>query len=194
MINSLPSLSKKSRLLRPFFEQPTVIVAQELLGKRLLLGSFQGIITETEAYRGEDDPACHAAKGRRTSRTEVMYGQAGCAYVYFIYGMYYCLNIVTEAEGFPAAVLIRGLLLEEPYLKHLNGPGKLCRDLKITKSLNYLDFTVAQGASIEEALALPPFIQTSRIGIRLGTEKLWRYVIESTYLTSYIRSKYSSEN
>lgn len=94
-----------SRLKRHFFEQSTLIVAKELLGKVLIFNNYQGLITETEAYIGEDDPACHAAKGR-TNRTEIMYGKAGYSYVYLIYGMYYCLNIVTEAQDFPAAVNI----------------------------------------------------------------------------------------
>ena len=80
-----------SKLQQNFFEQPTLIVAQELLGKVLVFNNHQGLITETEAYIGEDDPACHAAKGR-TKRTEVMYGSAGYSYVYLIYGMYYCLK------------------------------------------------------------------------------------------------------
>ena len=82
-------------LCKNFFEQPTVTVAQNLIGTTLVYQDREIIITETEGYVGEDDPACHAAKGR-TKRTEVMFGPAGITYVYLIYGMYHCLNIVTK--------------------------------------------------------------------------------------------------
>src|SRR5271170_2047520 len=96
------------RLGRSFFLRPTVQVAQDLLGKRLIFQNFSGIITETEAYHQNNDPACHAYRGK-TPRNAPMFGPAGHSYVYFIYGMYHCLNIVTEPEGVAAAVLIRGL-------------------------------------------------------------------------------------
>ncbi len=111
-------------LPRNFYERPTLTVAGELLGKVLKFSNFSGIITEVEAYIGMNDPACHAARGY-TNRTSVMFGMPGFSYVYFIYGMYYCLNIVTETEGFPAAVLIRGLKLIEPLEANLGGPGIL---------------------------------------------------------------------
>ena len=94
-------------LPRKFYARPTLTVARELLGCVLACGDKQFRIVETEAYIGPEDLACHAARGRRTARNEVMYGEAGHAYVYFIYGMYYCLNVVTEQPEFPAAVLIR---------------------------------------------------------------------------------------
>jgi DNA-3-methyladenine glycosylase len=153
------------RLNRSFFNRPTLIVAQELLSKILVFNNYKGYITETEAYIGNNDPACHAAIGR-TKRTEVMFGPAGYSYVYFIYGMYYCLNFVTENEGFPAAVLIRGIkLLDHPYT-HLNGPGKLCKYLGITKSDNSVDITQSE-----------KFYVTPRIGIKVGTDLPWRFVI-----------------
>ena len=98
-----------ARLSRSFFNRSTLKVASDLLGQ-LLVRKYRGrltkvIITETEAYIGQNDPACHACRGL-TPRNRVMFGPAGHAYVYFIYGMYFCLNIVTEAEGFPAAVLL----------------------------------------------------------------------------------------
>ncbi|ARD86364.1 3-methyladenine DNA glycosylase [Rickettsia bellii] len=94
-------------LSREFFARDTNIVSQELLGKVLYFQGKTAIITETESYIGQDDPACHAARGR-TKRTDIMFGPAGFSYVYLIYGMYYCLNFVTETDGFPAATLIRG--------------------------------------------------------------------------------------
>ena len=102
------------RLPRKFFLRPTLEVARDLLGKLLVLHDSDGQeligeINEVEAYIGRDDPACHAAVGR-TRRNEVMFWRGGHAYVYFTYGMYHCLNVITEEEGFPAAVLIRSLL------------------------------------------------------------------------------------
>src|SRR3989344_7227500 len=115
------------KLNREFFNRNTVVVARELLGKYLVrkIGSkiVRAKITETEAYCGPRDLACHASRGM-TPRTKVMFGPPGRAYIYLIYGMYHCLNIVTEKEGYPAAVLIRGCELAD-------GPGKTCRDLKI---------------------------------------------------------------
>ncbi len=161
-----------SKLNRKFFEKNTLTVAKELLGKILVFNNHQGIITETEAYIGEDDPACHAAKGR-TTRTEVMYGTAGYSYVYLIYGMYYCLNIVTEKKDFPAAVLIRGVMLNSKL--HLDGPGKLCKYLGITTIHNKIDLTSSEYFYIKNSKQTFSFIQTPRIGIKVGTEKLWRF-------------------
>src|SRR3989344_2343888 len=97
-----------NRLPRSFFDRPTLQVAQELLGKVLVVGECSGRINEVEAYIGEGDPACHAARGK-TERNRVMYGRAGHLYVYFTYGMYHCANIVTEREDFPATVLLRSI-------------------------------------------------------------------------------------
>ena len=102
----------------PFFNRSTLAVAKELLGKFLVRktgeGTIEGMITEVEAYIGPEDKASHAARGR-TPRTEVMFGGPGIWYVYMIYGMYHCLNIVTEKEGYPAAILIRSVTLN-PYI------------------------------------------------------------------------------
>jgi DNA-3-methyladenine glycosylase len=135
-----------------FYERETEIVAREMLGTVLECetadGIASGIIVETEAYLGEHDLACHAAAGR-TTRTSHLYGPPGMAYVYFIYGMYWCFNAVTREEGLPSAVLIRavepldGMALihkRRPHVKHTvdltNGPGKLCTALGITGSTN----------------------------------------------------------
>lgn len=174
------------RLDQKFFQQPTLKVAKKLLGKKLIFNNLCGIINETEAYIGEDDPACHAAKGK-TKRTAVMYGMAGYSYVYMIYGMYYCLNIVTENEGFPAAVLIRGLTLPADKIIKLNsnkdlilnGPGKLCSYLEINTShnninLNTSKFFYIQDHNINKQI---DYIATPRIGIKVGLDKLWRFKI-----------------
>ena len=165
------------RLSRDFFNRPTLIVAQELLGKIMVFDTSAGIITETEAYIGEDDPASHAARGK-TQRNAVMFGPAGFTYVYFIYGMHYCLNIVTEEEGFPGAVLIRGLMLIEPSTLQLNGPGKICSHLGITREQNALDLTENDTFYIKDTPFRPPYETTPRIGISKGQEKLWRFVVK----------------
>ena len=162
------------RLDRTYFENPTLDVARDLIGKVMVFGNHTGIITETEAYIGQDDPACHAARGM-TPRNAVMFGPAGFSYVYFMYGMYHCLNFVTEKEGFPAAVLIRGLKLMETNIHH-NGPGKLCRALSITREHSGLDLVTHSTFGIYEAGYTFPLSTTPRIGIRQGQDRLWRFV------------------
>ena len=166
-----------TKLTRDFFEQPTLKVAQEFLGKNLIFQSTQALITETEAYIGQDDPACHAAKGK-TKRTEIMFGKAGFSYVYLIYGMYHCLNFVTEIENFPAAVLIRGVkLIDSPYT-HLDGPGKLCKYLDITtKQNNGIDIVKSNDFYVMDNNYKPTYNTTARIGISVGKDKPWRYVV-----------------
>jgi DNA-3-methyladenine glycosylase len=165
------------RLRRDFYDRPTPLVAQDLLGQRLVCGPYRGLIIETEAYRGEDDPACHAARGK-TPRHAVMYGPPGHAYVYFIYGRYFCFNIVTETEGMPAAVLIRGLLLEMPEALLLNGPGRLCSRLGITREDNGVDLVTSPSLYVEETGFRPIFAVTPRIGIKVGIHIPWRYVVQ----------------
>lgn len=140
-------------LSRKFFQQNTLKVAQDLLGcvlvRKISNREIRALITETEAYMGEDDLASHASKGR-TPRTEIMYGEAGHAYVYMIYGMYHCLNIVTEKKDFPAAVLIRAVALEGTEYKKTNGPGKLCKFLEIDRALNDHDVTRGEKLWVEK--------------------------------------------
>lgn len=169
------------RLSRDFFALPTLTVAQRLLGKVMVFEGATGLITETEAYIGQDDPACHAARGK-TPRNAVMFGPAGLSYVYFIYGMYHCLNVVTEEEGTPAAVLIRGLMMVEPSSLHLNGPGKLCRHLGITRDHNAIDLTTSASFYIKDSRHIPAYEITPRIGISRGQEKLWRFVAKEPFL------------
>jgi DNA-3-methyladenine glycosylase len=147
-----------------------------LLGKVIVFAEHRIQITETEAYLGEGDPACHAAKGL-TKRTAIMFGPPGFSYVYFIYGMYYCLNFVTEPEGTAAAVLIRGGIVMDKNI-NLDGPGKLCRFLGITKDMhNGLDVVNNEKFFLLDSKIKPNFNQTVRIGIKLGTEKPWRFLV-----------------
>jgi len=164
-------------LKRDFFARPTNIVSQELLGKLLCFQDKKGIITETESYIGDADPACHAANGR-TKRTEVMFGPAGFSYIYLIYGLHFCLNIVTEEEGFPAAVLIRGVYAISPSEQYLNGPGKLCKFFGLNKYYNNYCITNNNQFFIKDIGIEFSFSTTPRIGISKGLDKLWRYVIE----------------
>jgi len=139
-------------------------------------------ICEVESYVGENDRACHAAKGK-TKRCEVMFGEAGHAYVYLIYGMYHCLNIVTERIGFPAAVLVRGAKWERKEL--LDGPGKLCRAMHITRAQNGEDLAKAEKLFVvDDGFVVPAsdVRTTPRIGVDYAGEdaKLpWRYAIRS---------------
>lgn len=167
------------RLKRDFFNRPTVTVAQELLGKTLVFNQHRGRITETEAYIGQDDPACHAARGM-TPRTKPMFGKAGVSYIYLIYGMYFCLNIVTEEDGFPAAVLIRGLLYEDG--THYNGPGKLCRALGLTKDQNEIDMVTSKELYVLDTPSWAGFDATPRIGIKQGLDKHWRFLVHKELL------------
>ncbi len=167
-------MSKHIGLPTSFFERHAVIVAQDLLGKTLVFSSFEGVITETEAYRGLDDPASHAFRGP-TPRAKVMFGPAGFSYVYFIYGMYHCLNIVTEPEGSPSAVLLRGLKIGK---LHLNGPGKLCKYFGISKAHNQMN--ICEDLSFCVLDKPHPHFQTlttPRIGIKQGLDKAWRFVM-----------------
>jgi DNA-3-methyladenine glycosylase len=144
-------------LPREFYTRPTLTVARELIGARLVRVSgglrLVGLITETEAYVGEEDLACHARAGL-TPRTAVMYGPPGHAYVYFTYGNHWMLNVVTEREGFPAAVLIRAIQpVEGAEIMSVRrkgrdtfGPGKLTQAIGITKSENGVDLTLADAA------------------------------------------------
>lgn len=165
------------RLGRDFFFNSTLCVAKDLLGKVLVYKSYKGIITETEAYVGQEDPACHAAKGK-TLRNAIMFGPPGHSYVYMIYGMYFCLNIVTEQENFPAAVLIRGMHVFTPENKRLNGPGKLCRYLGITKVHNGVDLVTSQEFYVKDANYKPSYVATPRVGIKVAQDRLWRFLVQ----------------
>lgn len=154
----------KTILAQAFFDRKTVVVARELLGKHLVrrIGrqSVALRITEVEAYVGPYDLACHAAKGR-TARTEPMFGPAGTLYVYLVYGMHWMLNVVTEAEGYPAAILIRGT-------ESHGGPGILTKALEINKGLNGRPANRRSGLWFEdrgEGVSPREVRKTPRIGI-----------------------------
>jgi DNA-3-methyladenine glycosylase len=176
------------KLPRAYYEQNTIDVAKQLLGKYLVRkhvdGKTIGRIVETEAYVGPQDLACHASKGR-TARTEVMFGPAGRAYVYFIYGFYNMLNLVTEAKDYPAAVLIRAVepmdgieLMKERrknnVLRNLaSGPGKLCQAFAIDRSLNGANLS-SNILYVEDRGELEPkFRATPRIGVDYSGK--WKY-------------------
>ena len=142
--------TKRRILPRLYFNRPTVTVARSLIGKYLVRGIdgriLAGKIVEVEAYVGPEDKACHASKGR-TQRTDVMFGPGGVAYVYLIYGMYHCLNVVTEREEFPSAVLIRAIEIDGELI---DGPGRLCRALQIDRRLNRVDLTTGESLWFED--------------------------------------------
>jgi DNA-3-methyladenine glycosylase len=130
------------KLPRTFYDRDTIVVAQELLGKLLIHRSHGvkriGKIVEVEAYLGPHDLAAHSAKGR-TKRTEIMFGPPGHAYVYLIYGMYHCMNVVTEREGHASAVLLRAIEPVKNIEGRTCGPGLLFRAMKINRQLNAQD-------------------------------------------------------
>ena len=199
-----------ARLSREFYAQDTLEAARALLGKvlvrRLDGETLAGRIVETEAYVGRCDKACHAYHYRRTARTETLFAPPGTAYIYLIYGMYHCLNFVTEPEGEPAAVLLRALepvagaevmarlrygdKPMTPYRRKnfLNGPGKVCRALALTRAENGLDLT---GDALflcdkPEDAGLPPFsppagekiVAGPRVGVDYAEEARdfpWRF-------------------
>lgn len=157
----------EKKLGRAFYERPSELVARELLGKilvhRMNGRRLRARIVETEAYVGPHDLACHASKGR-TRRTEVMFGHGGRAYVYFIYGMYDMLNVVTGPEGDAQAVLIRAAEPLDGWDTDLSGPGKLAREMKITRALNGEDLT-ADRLFILDAPKVRKIAVSKRIGV-----------------------------
>jgi DNA-3-methyladenine glycosylase len=190
-------------LLRAFYARDTVVVARALLGQRLvrvLNGQLlSGLICETEAYGGADDPASHAY--HRTPRSEIMFGPPGIAYVYIVYGMHHCLNAVTACDGRPGAVLVRGIFPAEgiermcvhrPGVAHrhlADGPGKLCQALGIALALNGCDLTespelwVAPGEQVDSS----EVIASPRVGVRGDEEtkaRQWRFVWQRSERTT----------
>ena len=179
---------------RDFYRQETCTVAQQLLGKTLTVHhpdhNVGGIITETEAYT-QEDPACHAYNGKRTPRNRPMFLDGGHGYIYFIYGLYFCLNIVTETNGIGAAVLLRGILptinltkirLNRPGCNDAqlaNGPAKLVMALEISPNWNGMDLCAPDSPITISGPSAPTHTiqHHTRIGISKGTDKKWRYRI-----------------
>jgi len=168
-----------NRLEREFYLHNAVTAAEKLLGKVIVRvwddhTISRYAITETEAYLGEEDLACHASKGR-TKRTEIMYAEGGRAYVYLIYGMYWMLNVVTGPENHPQAVLIRGI-------DRIIGSGKVGRELKIDKSFYGEDLLLSNRIWIEDAPEVIGFSTLPRVGIDYAgdewKEKPWRFSLK----------------
>ena len=193
----------KERLSESFFGQNTVLVARDLLGKRLVRQEgnqrLSGVIIETEAYRGQEDLACHARAGR-TPRTEIMFGPPARAYIYFIYGMHWLLNFVTENDGFPGAVLIRAIIPEEgleiisqrrngqPSKEWTNGPAKICQAMGIDSQLNGINICAREAqVFVENDIGIQSeMIQAGpRIGLNSVPEpwrsKPWRFKLRAQH-------------
>lgn len=187
------------RLSKEFYKRDTRLVAEDLLGKilvRKINGKLlKGRIVETEAYIGEIDKACHAYDGKRTERTELLYGEPGLAYVYFIYGLYHCFNLITEREEYASGVLIRAiepleeleeicnLRFKKSYeelsryeKKNLsNGPSKLCMAMDITKKDNGIQTVISDELYVEEPLEKYKLdnieiVRSKRVGIDYAEE------------------------
>jgi DNA-3-methyladenine glycosylase len=152
---------QSSILPSAFFDRPADKVARDLVGRSLVRRSGRErialTITETEAYLGPHDLACHAARGR-TARTEVMYGPPGTLYIYFVYGLHWMLNVVTGHAGHPAAVLIRGA-------GDISGPARLTRALAVDGSFNGKQAALASGIWFESGSGAQPVVATPRIGV-----------------------------
>jgi DNA-3-methyladenine glycosylase len=179
---------------KKFFNQPTVELAKSLLGKYIVFKNTRGIIVETEAYLYRDDPGCHASRGL-TVRNTPMFAAAGRTYVYLIYGMYHCLNIVSGKKGEGEAVLIRALepvtgieLMQKrrktKKIENLcNGPGKLTQALGITKEHN--DISLFDGLiSIHNSRIKPEICSSRRIGLSAGKELELRFFIKGNMFVS----------
>ncbi len=181
-------------LPRSFYARDTVIVAQELIGQLLIrvIGStlLVGTITETEAYRGDDDPACHAYRGK-TKRTAPLFGMVGTTYVYFIYGNHFCLNIVSRSEHQTSGgVLIRAIdpmvgidhmqtrRGNVPYEKLTNGPGKITQALSIASTKAHIDCTQPGELFISAGTTSYRVVATPRIGISQAQDRLWRFLVK----------------
>lgn len=186
-------------LQRQFYERDTTTVAQDMLGKMLIHettgGVLSGLIVETEAYFGGDDPASHAARGK-TKRSSIMFGEPGIAYVYLNYGIHDLLNVVTETEGIPGAVLIRALqplqgkdiMFKNRSVKHelelTNGPGKLTKAMGIDRSFNGQRITGGCLYIVNGRRKNVSIKASSRIGISVAQDALLRYYVEGNPFVS----------
>ncbi|MCM2273112.1 MAG: DNA-3-methyladenine glycosylase [candidate division Zixibacteria bacterium] len=186
-------MARPTRLTRAFYDRPTLEVCRDCLGKYLVYispkGRLAARIVEVEGYIGENDPACHAASGP-SKRNRHLYDKPGTAYLYLIYGSYYCLNFVTEKESFPAAVLLRAAEPVEgveimrrrtetvlPGSKLLSGPGRCCRSFGLTLEQNGYDMALEDSILyLEDRHDPKPEVEVSpRIGITKAADRLWRF-------------------
>jgi DNA-3-methyladenine glycosylase len=204
------SLNQPPKLPREFYTRLNVLtVARELLGKLLVVPTtnrkrVSGMIVEVEAYRGPEDRASHAYGGRRTKRTETMYQPGGLAYVYFVYGMYYQFNVVSNVQDIPHAILVRALQPVEgievmrkrrhtqPDHNLTNGPGKLCIALGIDRNLDRADL-LGNRVWLEEFETIKParIAKGPRIGIDYAEEwvdKPWRFWLRDNSFVSHSRT------
>jgi len=181
---------------KKFFNQPTVELAKALLGKYLCFGKLKGMIVETEAYLYKDDPGCHASRGK-TVRNAPMFGHAGNTYVYLIYGMYHCINIVSGKEGEGEAVLLRALEPIEgiPLMQRrrktkkienlCNGPGKLTQAFGITKKHNNLSLLEGPIQILDNKKSYK-IAKSTRIGLTEGKELELRFFIKDSEFVSRV--------
>lgn len=177
MSNELPVIAGSDRLTSAHFAGSTVRIARRLLGcvvcHRVGADVIRGRVVEVEAYT--DDAASHTANGKRTPRNQIMFGPAGFAYIYFTYGMHHCLNVVTESDGQPGAVLIRGL----DGITHAAGPGLVCRALQLTLRDNGRDLATDPDFWIEAGRRRRSerVVQTTRVGIRHAADLALRFYL-----------------
>lgn len=184
---------------RDFYLRDACIVAHDLIGMALVHGTTSGVIVETEAYKGPEDKAAHSYNGRRTGRTEIMYHEGGHAYIYMIYGMYYCFNVTANIGGKPEAVLVRAV---EPLdgvdvmmvrrktrdiRKLCSGPGRLCSAMGITKELYGADLCGERLYIVDDGRPAPAVKTSPRINIDYAGEYrnvLWRYYADGSRFIS----------
>ncbi len=196
-------MAKPARLTHQFFDRPVLKVAPELIGATLLVGGAGGVIVEVEAYH-HTDPAAHSYGGRRTARNEITYAEGGQVYVFFVYGMYYQLNLVTGLIDHPHVVLIRAVEPVEGVevmrerrgvMKDKNltsGPGKLCIALGITRELNSEDLTTSERIWVEEYrnFKTQEIMSGPRVGIDYAEEFIelpWRFWLKGNSFVSKTR-------
>ncbi len=192
-----PTPKASHRVTRDFYARNTLTVARELIGMHLVHADGGlirvGRIVETEAYQGPEDLAAHSSRGR-TPRTEVMFGPPGYAYVYFIYGFWHCLNVVTEAQGVPHAVLLRALEPVSGIEDRTWGPGLLCRAMQIDQRLNGADLC-GEALWLERPCApgrsRPPRIgRSARIGVDYAGDwarRPWRFYDKDSQYVSHVK-------
>lgn len=198
----MENTDKRQKLPRKFYLCDGLVAAEKLLGKILVHDSPEGLtagrIVELEAYMGETDRGCHAYGGRRTARTEIMYAEGGRAYVYLIYGMYCCMNVIVNRENIPHCIFLRALepvdgidLMKQrrgtDNLKQLcSGPGKLCNAMGIDKSL-YGEDLCGDRLWLEDDGYKPEIIRGRRINIDYAgedAEKDWRFAVKGSKFLS----------